>query len=412
LYIKPQELDTGGHVCRGDSRENLYPKSGYPNGIPVSGHHTPKWPKYGEYFWVPPLRYVHALEHGAIVFMYHPCTDEQQIRRLRKIASSCLWKHLFFSFRGDLNSTYPMAAVAWGNLVKIPEINDSNSASIKIWIKEHAKVGGNNEGRVFGNGAYSLAQIKDAAIVTVEEDAEICPETIDDQAETVKKALEILKNNETPLEEINKMIVSEPETPLEVANITDLLENTVQSSAPAIVTVSPAVIPALTSNSQPALESTIEQETVDEGLATVTGTEHLTENDMSDPQIQFEDEKEENDETGFLEEGTEGAFSTVNDDFTTTVDPSIPTKESLQDEVNQSGEPLWAFTSLLILIIGLAVAIRRSKLLNRKSPRKAYSAQDSWSDDEGTISVGTLVRGFRRKSKDEQSYSLLQTDDP
>ena len=116
LYIKPQgkaqlmttflstlfkEMDTGGHVCRTDERENFYPKSGYPNGIPVSGHHTPKWPKYGEYYWVPPLRYVHALEHGAIVFMYHPCTDEQQVRRLRKIATSCLWKHLFFSFKGD-----------------------------------------------------------------------------------------------------------------------------------------------------------------------------------------------------------------------------------------------------------------------------------------------------------------------
>ena len=93
-------MDTGGHVCRTDERENFYPKSGYPKGIPVSGHHTPKWPKYGEYYWVPPLRYVHALEHGAIVFMYHPCTDEQQVRRLRKIATSCLWKHLFFSFKG------------------------------------------------------------------------------------------------------------------------------------------------------------------------------------------------------------------------------------------------------------------------------------------------------------------------
>jgi len=306
-----------------------------------------------------------------------------------------------------------MAAVAWGNLVKIPEINDSNSASIKIWIKEHAKVGGNNEGRVFGNGAYSLGLIKEAAIVTVEEDSEICPETIDDQAETVKKALEILKNNETPLEEINKMI-AEPETPLEVANITDLLENTVPSvSAPTIVTVSPAAVysPALTSKAaQPALESEptiIDQNTSDEGLAAVTGTQ-LTDMTHSDPQIQSDPE----DQTGFLEEGTEGAFSTVNDDFTTTVDPSLPTKESLQDEVNQSGEPLWAFCSLLILVIGLAVAIRRSKLLNRKSPRKAYSVQDSWSDDEGTISVGTLVRGFRRKSKDEQSYSLLQTDDP
>jgi len=406
LYIKPQELDIGGHVCRGDSRENLYPKSGYPNGIPMSGHHTPKWPKYGEYYWVPPLRYVHALEHGAIVFMYHPCTDDQQIRRLRKIASSCLWKHLFFSFKGDLNSTYPMAAVAWGNLVKIPEINDSNSASIKIWIKEHAKVGGNNEGRVFGNGAYSLALVKEAAIVTVEEDSEICPETIDDQAETVKKALEILKNNETPLEEINKMI-AEPETPLEVANITDLLENTV--SAPTVVTVSPVAnySPALTSKPalEPAQPTIIDLKTVNEDTSVL---KQLTENDMNDLEIQSDAQ----DQTDFLEEGTEGAFSTVNDDFTTTVDPSIPTKESLQDEVKQSGEPLWAFTSLLILVIGLAVAIRRSKLLDRKSPRKAYSVQDSWSDDEGTISVGTLVRGFRRKSKDEQSYSLLQTDDP
>merc|ERR1712037_552875 len=189
------------------------------------------------------------------------------------------------------------------------------------------------------------------------------------------------------------------------------------ASAPAIVTVTPEVYPApLLPTSKPALESQSTSSAVNEGLQVVaqTGTEQLTEDDMSEPKVDFEEEKEDQDQTdeASLKSGTEGAFSTVNDDFTTTVDPSIPTKESLQEEVKQSGEPLWAFTSLLILIIGLAVAIRRSKLLNRKSPRKAYSVQDSWSDDEGTISVGTLVRGFRRKSKDEQSYSLLETDDP
>ena len=34
--------DHGGHKCMDDKIDNLYPKSGYPNGIPVSGFHRPK----------------------------------------------------------------------------------------------------------------------------------------------------------------------------------------------------------------------------------------------------------------------------------------------------------------------------------------------------------------------------------
>ena len=60
--------------------EELYPNSNYPNGIPASGYHRPKWPEYGEYRWIPPLRYVHSLEHGAMLFMYHPCAPIELVQ--------------------------------------------------------------------------------------------------------------------------------------------------------------------------------------------------------------------------------------------------------------------------------------------------------------------------------------------
>jgi hypothetical protein len=56
---------------------------------------------YGEYRWVPPIRYIHVLEHGAIAFLYHPCTPDSLVDKLRKLANGCLWKHLLFAFKGD-----------------------------------------------------------------------------------------------------------------------------------------------------------------------------------------------------------------------------------------------------------------------------------------------------------------------
>jgi len=68
------------HLWKIKKKEKLYPNSGYPTGIPVSGYHRPKWPEYGEYKYIPPLRSVHALEHGAILFMYHPCTPNNLVK--------------------------------------------------------------------------------------------------------------------------------------------------------------------------------------------------------------------------------------------------------------------------------------------------------------------------------------------
>lgn len=44
-----------------------------------SGTHRKLWPVYGEYVYVPPQRWIHSLEHGAIVLLYHPCANLNQV---------------------------------------------------------------------------------------------------------------------------------------------------------------------------------------------------------------------------------------------------------------------------------------------------------------------------------------------
>lgn len=66
----------------------------FPNGIcyentpPSCGPHRPMWAKWGEYEFLPPQRYLHNLEHGGVVFLYHPCVSIEIIESLRNLACS------------------------------------------------------------------------------------------------------------------------------------------------------------------------------------------------------------------------------------------------------------------------------------------------------------------------------------
>ena len=53
--------------------------------LPSSGPHRPQWAKWGEYTSLPPQRWIHNLEHGGIVFLYHPCADPEMIEQLRTL---------------------------------------------------------------------------------------------------------------------------------------------------------------------------------------------------------------------------------------------------------------------------------------------------------------------------------------
>eukprot|EP00493_Phyllostaurus_siculus_P003926 UN03942 len=38
---------------------------------PIVGRHRERWPKWGEYEFLPPQRWLHAIEHGGIAFLYN-----------------------------------------------------------------------------------------------------------------------------------------------------------------------------------------------------------------------------------------------------------------------------------------------------------------------------------------------------
>ncbi|XP_014769826.1 uncharacterized protein LOC106868886 isoform X2 [Octopus bimaculoides] len=80
-----EEEDPPIHVCL---PENIT----YDKDIPTSGSHRPLWPIYGGYKYLPPQRWLHSLEHGAAVFLYHPCADKVNISYFKRIAFGCLKK--------------------------------------------------------------------------------------------------------------------------------------------------------------------------------------------------------------------------------------------------------------------------------------------------------------------------------
>lgn len=77
----------------------------YKEQVPLSGPHRPQWPVYGEYTYIPAQRWLHALEHGAAVFLYNPCVNNQtEIDDFKSLARNCLRRHIIGAFRKLTNN--------------------------------------------------------------------------------------------------------------------------------------------------------------------------------------------------------------------------------------------------------------------------------------------------------------------
>ncbi|KRT84561.1 hypothetical protein AMK59_2137, partial [Oryctes borbonicus] len=66
----------------------------YDTDIPTFGSHRPLWAKYGEYKFLPKQRWIHNLEHGAVVMLYHPCANNVEVDFLRQLIVRCLYRHI------------------------------------------------------------------------------------------------------------------------------------------------------------------------------------------------------------------------------------------------------------------------------------------------------------------------------
>ncbi|KAL1421399.1 hypothetical protein MTO96_000477 [Rhipicephalus appendiculatus] len=116
----------------------------YSDAIPTHEGHRPLWPVYGEYKYVPPQRWLHSIEHGAVVMLYHP----------------------------RLSLERPLALVAWGCKLQMSHVN---AREVIKFIKEHALRG--PEGRFSTEGQYSYMLLAKARPPSGSDmnDVNLCP---------------------------------------------------------------------------------------------------------------------------------------------------------------------------------------------------------------------------------------------
>lgn len=89
--------------------------NGIPNYplLPTHEGHRPIWPHYGEYSFVPATRWLHSLEHGGIVFLYHPCALPELVDKVRQVLRSCVRKHVITADAYRTSRQRPFAILSW-----------------------------------------------------------------------------------------------------------------------------------------------------------------------------------------------------------------------------------------------------------------------------------------------------------
>lgn len=137
--------------------------------IHCSGPHRPVWPKFGEYNYLPPHRWIHSLEHGAIVMLYHPCAMEPEVERLRAMVKSCLYRYVITASKRPTRDL-PLVLLAWGRSF---EMSIADEIQVIKFIRENAHNGPED---ISDDGDYELDLIE-AADVASKSNIMLCPQS-------------------------------------------------------------------------------------------------------------------------------------------------------------------------------------------------------------------------------------------
>uniref|UniRef100_A0A1Y1LUY2 DUF3105 domain-containing protein n=1 Tax=Photinus pyralis TaxID=7054 RepID=A0A1Y1LUY2_PHOPY len=158
-YNIPKEY-AAMHECMNTTITYNYP-------IPTFGPHRPLWPKYGEYLFVPVQRWLHNLEHGAIVMLYHPCANVRETEYLKEIVKNCLYRHIITPYT-LLTMDRPLALLAWGHSLEMSKVD---TATVINFIRRRALQGPE---RISRDGDYDHKLVNPAKVVSDQEDSDLC----------------------------------------------------------------------------------------------------------------------------------------------------------------------------------------------------------------------------------------------
>ncbi|CAF0893102.1 unnamed protein product [Brachionus calyciflorus] len=156
---------SGYHVCLSDAIS-------YPESVPIGGPHRPVWVTYGEYKYMPPQRWVHAIEHGAAAFLFNPCGDLKEIEKFKKMAKNCLRRHIITPYK-QLPNDELFNIVTFGCKLKLNKVSNYET-EIVDFLKRHAIKEG-PEFHITEDGEYKFGLIEQAKLISDMEDSNICP---------------------------------------------------------------------------------------------------------------------------------------------------------------------------------------------------------------------------------------------
>ncbi|CAI5447785.1 unnamed protein product [Caenorhabditis angaria] len=149
------------HKCMDEKLE-------YEDRIPVRGDHRPNWARFGEYLYCPVQRWLHNLEHGSIILLYHPCADLDELNILRNLVTSCIYRHVITPYL-KLEKDKPFALVGWGSRIEMSHVEEEK---VVEFLKKYAR---RAPEEITRDGLYDQYLVKAASFVSGPKDDQICP---------------------------------------------------------------------------------------------------------------------------------------------------------------------------------------------------------------------------------------------
>lgn len=111
---------------------------------------------------------MHNIEHGAIVALYHPCANRNEVAKLKTLVKGCLYRHIITPYE-NLTSERPFALLAWGTSLEFSVFDRTMATE---FIQKYAK---NGREKTSKDGQYKHLLSEPAKLISDVDDSKICP---------------------------------------------------------------------------------------------------------------------------------------------------------------------------------------------------------------------------------------------